>query len=500
MTLSFNRYININSGVGGATQVANRNLCLRGFTDNPLLPPDTFLEFTSSTPVGAYFGTNSVEFLRANFYFNWISKNITTPQLISFARWVDADVAPLIYGAVLTQNIGTYTSITNGSFEMTIGSTANTFTGLDFSAALSLADVAAVIQTAINAKTGVMWTAATVVFESIRGSFNFTGGDAVAATISVANLGTGTSIAPLIGWLTGAIFSSGALTETITEVLTDSLAASNNFGSFIFLPVLTLDQHTDASVWTDEQNVVVEYYPRFTNPADANNYFIALSQYGGVGLVYSPLSGEYPEQAPAMILAATNYTAINSVQNYMFQQFNLTPSVTDNTTADTFDSRNINYYGVTQESGQQIAFFQRGKLFGTATDPTDMNTFSNEVWLKDAAGVALMNLFLAMPKISANNQGRTQIVAILQSIINQALGNGTISVGKTLSTIQKLYITEITGDPNAWQQVQNTGYWLNCEMVPFVDTNSNTEYKAVYTLVYSKDDVIRMVDGTHVLI
>jgi methyl coenzyme M reductase beta subunit len=132
---------------------------------------------------------------------------------------------------------------------------------------------------------------------------------------------------------------------------------------------------------------------------------------------------------------------------------------------------------------------------GGATDALDMNTYANEVWLKDAAGSSIMNLLLSLSKVSANAQGKVQLITVLQSVINEALRNGAISVGKTLSNEQKLYISELSNDPDAWYQVQNIGYWLNVEI-----EQVEAEYKAVYILIYSKDDVIRKVEGRHVLI
>jgi hypothetical protein len=731
MAISFSNYVKITSGVGAATLVTGRNFEGRFFTVNPLLPTGSFEEYNDAESVGTYFGFQSEEFQRATFYFNWVSKNITSPNQISFSRWTSADTAPLIFGAVGSQSVATYQAINNGSFSLTIGGITNSFTGLNFSSVISLADVAAVIQTAINAESGTIWSGATVVFNASRGSFDFTGGATGLATISVTEGTSGTPIAAILGWLTGAILSNGDTAETITETLQNSWDSSNNFGSFAFLPSLTLDQIVDAATWTDGMNVQVMYSIP-VSLANASSYEAAITNYGGCGLTISEntnpsgissvavisgglysvtptpqfigngsgaslstqlkistiavtaqgfgyvandtivLSGgvfstqasikvlstllvsytmtsggtgfapgdtitftggtfsiaaqlvvdtvsggailtshisnhgsysantpgtsyttsgsgtgatfttlhfgvntlqvlnsgvyttlptnpvgqastsgagtgatftiawtiiavnvvtagtgfdlesqliflngaenaqvsltlqpppdQYAEQVPMMIFAATDYTAVNSVQNYMFQTFNLVPTVTDDATSDSLDAINVNYYGATQESGQQIAFYQRGLLSGLPTSPSDMNVFANEIWLKDAAGVAIINLLLSVSQVPANKSGTGLILSVLQNVIDQAVNNGTISVGKTLTNNQKLYITQITGDPNAWQQVQNIGYWINCVISPYTDEGGNTEYQAVYTLIYSKDDVIRKVTGTHVLI
>lgn len=564
MAIDLSRYVDITSGVGAGTTVSPRELIGRIFSINPLIPPAVApLEFTSAAAVGVYFGTSSEEYLRALFYFSWISKNITRPKKISFSRWVNAAVAPRIYGNVQTQTLAAWQLITAGSFKLTIGSVQNSFTSLDFSAAANLAGVATILQAAIRAVitttksstttsasatvtmasttgltagmvvtgtgipasttivsvdsgtqitisnnatasatntltfTDAVWGLATVTWNAVRGSFDFVGGATGAAVISVQIGTTGTNIASMIGWISGdtLIIANGAAIETITETLTTSAGLSNNFGSFLFQPSLTIEQIVLAASWNKDENVKYQYMvPVIT--ANKDDYYTQLVSYGGTGVTLSEISAEYPEMVPMMILAATDYLAPNSVQNYMFQQVaGLTQSVSTDAIADAMDLKRVNYYGRTQTAGQFVDFYQRGVLMGLATDPLDMNTYANEQWLKDAAGIAVMNLLLALMEVSANSQGRSQILTTLQAVIDQALLNGTISVGKILNSTQKLYISEITNDTNAWYQVQNIGYWVDC-----VITLVGSDYIATYTLVYSKDDVIRKVEGRHVLI
>lgn len=381
MAISFTKYVDITSGVGGGAGVRQRDLIGRIFTTNALLAVGTIAEFDTLADVGTLFGSTSDEYKRASFYFGWVSKNISSPKKISFARWDDTLV------------------------------------------------------------TG----------------------------------------------------------ETLTEVLTASTEASNNFGSFAFIPELTLVQVEEVATWNAAQNVMFQYCAKVT-AANATAWSAALMGYAGMSLTLDEIADEYHELIPMIILAATNYSKRNAVQNYMFQQFNATPTVTTTVLSTAYDNERINYYGRTQTAGQNIDFYQRGVLMGGATSPTDMNTYANEQWLKDAAGSAIMSLLLSMPKVSANAGGRAQLIAILQSVIDQALFNGSISVGKTLNTTQKLFIGTITGDDLAWHQVQSIGYWVDCVLESYVTVDGRTEWKAVYTLLYGKDDVIRSVDGTHILV
>jgi hypothetical protein len=122
-----------------------------------------------------------------------------------------------------------------------------------------------------------------------------------------------------------------------------------------------------------------------------------------------------------------------------------------------------------------------------------MNTFANEQWLKDAVDTSIFNLLLALDKLSANAEGRNKLIRVIRGVVTSALTNGTISPGKALTEIQKIAIADLSGDTNAWYQVATSGFWLNAS----VDAVAGT---ASYILIYSKDDVIRAVNGQHALI
>lgn len=500
--ISFRKYVDITSSVAGAATISTRELIARLYTTNELLPTNSYVEYLAYQlpDIGAYFGTGSQEYLRAQFYFNFVSKLNTTPQKISFARWVDVDTPPMIFGAKVA-SLATFQAISNGSFTLEIDGTSNLISGLDFTSAANYADIADVIQTGINAETGTQWTDATVTYDNTKTAFNFVGGDAVAATISASAGNTGTNILTSMGWGVGAIFSDGALEQSITDVLTDSTNASDNFGSFIFIPTLTLDQITEASAWNDSQNNLFQYYP-ITTQANASSYSAALISYSGTGLnnVEASPVNNYVEMLPMAILASTDFTQPNAVQNYMYQQDSaLTATVSDTASSDTMDSLRVNYYGQTQTAGQNLSFYQTGILMGDVTDATDMGVYANEQWFKAAASAAFAALLLGSPYIPANDQGRAIVLGTLQNVINVAVINGTISIGKLLTPAQKAAIFNISGESDAWYQVQNAGYWVNCEIVGVINDNVTT-YEAQYTLIYSKNDSIRKIVGSHILI
>jgi len=501
MAISFTRYVAITSGVGGGVGVRVRDLILRLFSTNTLVPAGTVIEMDNATDVGTYFGTTSPEYLRAVFYFGFVSKLITAAKKISFSRWASIAAAGRIYGKTKAFAVGQFTGTTTGAFSLTLGAYTADVTAINFSAATTLSNVASILQTAIRAVVagGTDWTAATVTYNAVANRFELVGGVVGIEAVATAAPATGVDIRTLLGWDATAVFSPGVAAQEPLDAFTASVQASDNFGTFAFIGTLTEAQVLAVATQNDTYNVKFI----FTVPiaaADAATYYATLSGLSGVATTLSPLAAEYPELLPAAILAATDYTRRNSVQNYMFQLATLTPSVLTDTDANSMDASRVNYYGRTQTAGQFIDFYQRGVMMGLATDPVDMNVYANEMWLKDAAGAAIMGLLLSLARVSSNSTGRGQLLAILQSIIEQATFNGTISVGKPLNTTQKLYIGNLTGDENAWQQVYRLGYWIDCVLQSYVTQDARTEWKAVYTLIYSKDDAIRKVEGSHVLI
>ncbi len=497
MAIAFNRYVNIVSGVGAGATVAQREFIARLFTTNELIPTETVVEFTDLVDVGNYFGITSEEYLRAQYYFGFVSKNITRPRRISFARWANVDTGAQIFGSEAETLLTQYTAINAGGFTVTLAGVDGVVTGLDLSGATSLADVATTTQAAIRTAGGT-FAAVEVTFDAVGGRFNFDSGNTGAETIAVTD-GAQDPLS-IIGWDAQARLSNGVVAETVTQVVTDSTDLTNNFGSFLFMPVLTNDQYVELASWNQAQNVMFQLMVPVTEANAATLSGLLIGFAGTAMTLVDDSQPLYPEMLPMLVLAATNYNARSSVQNYMFQQDSrLSATVTTTADANIYDPLRVNYYGQTQTAGQQITFYQRGLLGGGATAPISMNTYANEQWLKDFAGSRIMTLLLSLPRVSGNANGRGQLLITMNEVTDAALFNGTFSVGKTLSSTQRLFITEQTGDENAYIQVQNAGFWIDA-VIESETNNGVLEFKVVYTLIYSKDDVVRSVDGTHTLI
>lgn len=499
MAINIKRYVDITSGVGAGASVRQRDLTGMIFTTNPKVPIDAAVEMTSAADVAAYFGVPSLEAKRAAFYFDYISKTITRPKKLGFARYSPNVTMAAIFGGKAITLLSSWQAINAGSLNLTINGETADLTALNFASCVSLSDVANIIQTALNALSSAIFKAATIAYDAITSSFNLNAGASGTGKITIDASGSN-SVASMLGWAgTSTVLSPGTNAEAPLDAFLRVAERNNNFGSFIFMDKLDLNDIVAIAQQNSGRNIEFMYCVPATTVEEAESYSAAMMDLSGVSVTYAP-TGEFDEMAPMILLAATDYNRRNNTINYMFNEFNLTAKVDTNADASFFDRLRVNYMGVTQTAGQLIKFYQRGVMMGTSTAPVDMNTYANEMWFKDAAAAQLLELLLAMPKVSANRNGRGQVMAVLQNVIEKALFNGTISVGKEISTTQQLYVAEMTGDSRAWHQLSDIGYWLDCDMVTDKTTDGRTEWAAKYLLVYSKDDVIRKIEGTHTLI
>ena len=506
MTIPIRKYVAITTAIANTNASSRKDLIPRVFTTNPLFAANTVYEFTSSADVAAFAGALSAETKFASEYFGWISKKATQPQKISFMRYSFEALAPYMYSTKGLAPLTNLKAVTDGSMVVNLGSTAYTITGVDLSSVEDYAGVAAALQTAIRANTdgGALWTNATVEYQPSNNSFILTGGETGVNGINYAETGTGTDLSSLIGWNKAdfPVLSKGSAAQTVTDILNKAIDLSTNFLTFGFLNVSDAYSNLDViGAWVDEQN---NNY-RFCFDLGSANYsegITTAAKYTGMTAHYNinyGIDGLNPAWIMSAILpATTNYNNVNSVKNYMFQEFPQQPvsvGIDDGNLYQTLDNLCINYNGQTQKSGKTLSFYQNG----FNADSTDTAIYDNEAWLKDAITTDMLNAFLGLDFISADDDGKAILVGVLENNCDEALNNHVFSNGKILTNNQKAYITQLSGDDEVWLDVQNNGYWFDIDITTETSGQA-TIYVGEYTLIYLKNDVVRKVKGRNILI
>lgn len=494
MAISQSRYVDIKTQVEPQAVINRKELIARFFTTSDVLSTDEIAEFLSADEVLTRFGNASNEYKIANKYFSYVSKTSVSPRKISFCNW-NKNARAAFLRATQFATLEALKAVTSGSFKLTINGVTATVSGVDLSSATDYASVASTLQTAIRTVEG--WSSATVEFIASKG-FKLTSGTAAASVMGYAeDIDTGT-IASLLGWTIGTNpqISNGADAETPLAAFQRVVNVNNNFGSFAFVDTLTTAEITSLAEYNHGLNVQFMYSVA-VNSTNYTTIQAAVKSFDGTALTYNDNDSEFAAFMPMAIMAATNYDAINGVVNYMFTQFSTeTPAVYTDSMANTLDTLRINYYGQTQATGQNISFYQRGYLQGSISD---MGVYANEIWLKSAMSTLALSLFIDRNQIAANKAGIGIMRAAMQSVIDEAINNGSISAEKILSQRQKVVIGQLTNDDDAWRQVQQDGYWLDIKIVE-VELRGTNEQHLQYTLIYGKGDSIRKITGLDVLI
>lgn len=515
MSIGITKYVDTRSGVGGASAVRTRELMLRIISPSAALLPGEIREFSTIGDVGSIFALNTPEYRYAQKYFGFVSKLSSGARRLSMSRWNKSATAPIVQGAagVLgAARLDALKAATELNLSINDGTSVSEITvTLDLSGAATYEAVRAAVQTALRAETNLQLTQANVLYTAATGVYAINGSSPVAnSSITVV---PAMNPAADAGALMGLLVSEGAKVipsvpqQTALEAIVASADESDNFGSFGFIdstsnpPLRLSDEDVDAiAAWNHSQNNKFLFLTPGT-VAQAPARYEVLKGFSGTGYVISGPGDDFAEFCPAEVFASTDYGRPNASSNYMYQVFgNRTAQVTSTQVSDNMDAVRANYIGQTQTAGQKLAFFQRGVLMGDSTAAVDMNVYCNEIWFKDSIATSVMNAFIGLPRIPANDTGRALLLTNMQATIDTAILNGTISVGKTLDATQKSYITLMTDDPDAWQQITNIGYWVDITIRPVVTVDGRTEYVAQYLLLYSKDDQIRKVEGTDTLI
>lgn len=489
MAIPQTKYVNIISAVGGTSQVSQRDLMGRVFTDNSLVPAGAVIELTGLDAVANWFGTGSSEYAFAEKYFGYVSKSGNIPQKISFALHSVEAMPARLYGKSKSTTLAYLQTLTNENLTLNVGGTDYAITNINLSTITSFADVGTVIRNAMPSTLSDLIesfsydaTLARFVIETVATGSTATMGYATGSLASTLGISSGSN---------GAILSDGSDATTGLNALRESAELTNNFFSFTFLTSVSGEEESIAA-WVKAQNVRYMWSLGVTT-ANATTMASALSEYDGVGLT---LSADCVF-LPMAIAAAINYDLPNASVDFMYQQAaGIVPSVSSQEDQEAYDAIRVNYYGTTQQAGNLVSFYQDGKLQGSIAS---MGVYVNEAWLKDALFTSILNLRLSLDSLPANETGLAYVKTAIQEVIEKAQNNGVISAGKTLDSTQKAYVGQITGDKNAWQSLQSIGYWLTASVEKYIE-NGTEKYKVSYLLVYAKGDSINFVDGKDILI
>ena len=507
MPIKMSKYVDIKSGINNIRTATEKELIARIFTTSDLVPKQDVIECENLEEVGNIFPTSSDEYKIASKYFSFINKYARSPRKISFARDFSAGFNAYTLGRKQSKTIAEIKGVQGAiGIGMNYGGISKVKAPItpstDFASCSSLSDLATLVQgwirTAFSSEDVLQ--SSTLTYDSSTNTFKFDTGEDDDVTMTFT--GGGNNLPNLMGISEeqNPVISVGAEESTYSEVFDDVYQANNNFATFTFL---NLTDSTELATLADH---VAQNYPSefmFVVPVTSSNYATIQSATANINGVSLELcgdtedTGKYNFVMPMSITATTDYNKENGTVNYMYMQdSNMAVVVDDDTSATTYDSVKVNYYGRTQQAGQKLAFYQNGVLQGNYQD---QNIYVNEIWLKDALCTKFLNYMLLTSNWYANKAGQAIGQGLVVDIIDRAKLNGTITTEKEISESDKVFIYNITADENAWRQIYQLGYYL-ITSISKVKINNQDTYQFNYTLIYSKGDSIKKVEGQNILI
>lgn len=495
MPIKQTRYVDIASAVIGASAVPMRKLTARLFSTNPKIPAGHVLEFASGQ-VDELLGADSPEAQFARQYFSYVSPApVSKPKELQIASYEPVGRAPTLFGAKAGA-LADLKMIADGTLSVTFGKVTKSYKDIDLSEAKSYADIASLIQAKLNAESEPQFSGAYLTFNALDSAFELSGGVQERASVSV-----GYSVLADAMGLSAGRASEGNPAQTPLEAFKVAEQVSDSFGSATFLSELSLDQAVTLAQYVAGENVKYQLHLGVTKD-NAEDFSAALIGTASTGLNLKTESGYFIQALPMAVMAATDYDRTNATTNYMFRQLGVTfpAQVTTDQDADRFDKLRVNYYGETAVAGSQLRFYQRGFLCGGSSNPLDMSVHANEQWLKAYIAQQWFSLLLATRGIPANKDGEARALMVIAGAVTKAVDNGTILAGKTLTEVQKIAVTDASGDDLAWHDVQDKGYWYNAQIVESTGESGLPEYVMKYVLIYGKGDWVRKVEGSHNLV
>jgi hypothetical protein len=407
------------------------------------LPVGTAVPFYTLASVGEYFGTDSNEYKLAGTYFAADSNKDRTPDVIWFFRKVDAATAAFVRGASNPCKLSDLTSITNGSFTVTIDGTQAVLSALSFSGKTSFSGVAGVINDAIQAIEGL--DEATCEWDTDFNAFVITSGTTGAAS-SVSKVEenfVGTPVGALLG-LTSGVVSKGGVSTSLTDTMAQCIESNSNFFSFMPVWQESLSDAIELSTWCDEQGVRFMYVA-VDNSADGltpNNPACLAKQVAakkGTAPFYNTKEGG------AFIMgacAAINVNKLNGRKTLAAKRGSVEPTNGNPNHSIILLNNGYNFYGDYANASNQFKLFQNGQISG---DAKWIDTYFGQVYLRDGLQNAWINALMNANTIPYNADGYGVLHAAAMDVINTALNAGFIRQGVSLDESQKAQVQQEAG-------------------------------------------------------
>ncbi|MGR7993835.1 DUF3383 domain-containing protein [Xanthobacter sp. ZOL 2024] len=381
--------------------------------------------YSDMDDVAADFGSTDPEYIGATRFF----AQDPQPSLVYIGRWGQTATHGTLRGGVLTaseQLTSAWTSITDGAFKIDIDGTTKTVTGLNFSSALNMPGIAALIDAGLSGGS-VTWDANSgrFVVKSDTTGTSSTVGYAVAPT-------SGTDISATLK-LTSALAGTpvvGIAAESLTEAIEAFVDKSGDWYAAMVLPAVSNAEFLAAAEYIEalgKKRIIGTTISSTTvldNTLDtdlasvvsAANLKRTWSQYSATNYAVCSFFGR---------AATVDFTGSNTTLTMKFKtEPGVTAETLTETQAKTLKAKNCNVF---VNYDNDTAIIQEGVMAN--------GYFFDEVhgldWLENYIQTEVWNLlYTSKTKIPQTNAGMALIATKIENCLQQAVTNGLVAPGQ----------------------------------------------------------------------
>ena len=380
--------------------------------------------YSNLEDVGGDFGTTDPEYISAALHFSQSPQ----PSILYIGRWAQSATKGRLNGGVLTateQLISTWNEITAGAFKVDIDGTTKSLTGLNFSTALNLPGVAAIIDTAL--------VGASVEWDANSGRFivrsDTTG---ASSTVSYAYApASGTDISGALKLTSGT--ASAPVVGIVAESLADAVVAlsdkSGDWYAAVVLPTVSTSVALAAAAIVEafSRKRIIGFTVQTTTAIDATHTddLASLLKAGGYSRSWTQYSSS-SAYAVSSFFGRASTVDFDGDNTTMTLKFKIEPGVTAETLtatqANALAGKNCNVF-VNYDNA--TAIIQEGVMAS--------GVFFDERhgldWFENALQTAVWNLLRSSKKVPQTDAGATRLVAVIEKVCAQAVTNGLFAPG-----------------------------------------------------------------------
>lgn len=379
--------------------------------------------------VGSDFPTSSEEYKAAETLF---AQN-PHPASIKISRRVPEAVAGFLTTSNYTPNLPTMSLIDDGEFTISIDGDSEDIIGLDFTAVTNYDDIAAVIQTGLQAVGSGGFLAATCA--NTGGHFVITSGSTGTSSsvslITPVTGGTGTDITTTgtLNLALGVATPGYAADTSITDSLEAVYAVDNNWFGLAFTKEMRDSADViEAAEWVEDHNIL---YATVTNDPDTYDQLsttdiaaeLQADGFTQTETIYHDQENYYLDVGILSIMLTVNWNGLDTTKTQNNQQIIGIPAANINSNQlSIIQSKNCN----TIIKQKNVSLFVNGKM----ANGQYFDTYQGMFWLQDTIQTNVLAVLVNPPngsKVPYTDSGMATIEKALRQSLQQGVNNGYLS-------------------------------------------------------------------------